>query len=268
MSKIVIVGASGAIGAALVNAYGRPDNHIYALSRLNKATASQNITPLHIDLLDQQSIAMACDQLPLDIDRLIVATGILHGDDFTPEKSIRQLQWDAMAHLMMLNAIAPMMVAKHCVAKMAKKTPTVMGFLSARVGSISDNRLGGWYSYRASKAALNMGIKTLSLELKRSLPQCAVVGLHPGTVDSNLSQPFQKNVPEGKLFTPAFSADKLQSVVEKLFHRRLRNNLRLGWPTDSLLMLYQAPIEVRERLRFASAQLKVAWGDGSMAEGP
>ena len=105
------------------------------------------------------------------------------------------------------------MVAKYFAKKLSKETNSVMAILSARVGSISDNRLGGWYAYRASKAALNMLIKTLSIEIKRTHKVSAIIGLHPGTVDSNLSKPFQNNVPDGKLFTPEYSASELLKVV-------------------------------------------------------
>ena len=107
-----------------------------------------------------------------------------------------------MAHLYQINAIGPAMVAKHFLPLLSKRRKAVFAALSARVGSIGDNRLGGWHSYRASKAALNMLIKTMSIELARRNPDALIVGLHPGTVDTPLSEPFQRNVADGKLFTP------------------------------------------------------------------
>ena len=100
-----------------------------------------------------------------------------------------------------------------------KEKKSFMGFLSARVGSISDNRVGGWYSYRASKSALNMIIKSLSIEVARNNPNAIIAGLHPGTVDSNLSSPFQKNVKEGKLFSPDYSISKMADVINELTHQ-------------------------------------------------
>ena len=96
------------------------------------------------------------------------------------------------------------------------KNPSVFSFLSARVGSISDNKLGGWHAYRASKASLNMLIKNFAIELARTNKLAKVIGLHPGTVDTELSKPFQKNVPDNKLFTPQFSADAMINVVDGL----------------------------------------------------
>lgn len=107
-------------------------------------------------------------------------------------------------------------MAKHFIPKLAKDTKSVFAAISARVGSISDNQLGGWYAYRASKAALNMFIKTASVETKRLNPNAVIVGVHPGTVDSHLSEPFQARVPQGKLFTPEYSAEKLIEVFDSL----------------------------------------------------
>ncbi|MDC0037014.1 short-chain dehydrogenase, partial [bacterium] len=107
-------------------------------------------------------------------------------------------------------------IAKHCLNKLDKTKPSIFAALSARVGSIEDNKLGGWYAYRMSKTALNMFIKTASIEIKRQNPNAIVVGLHPGTVDSPLSKPFQKNIKPEKLFTPEFSANKLIQVMHSL----------------------------------------------------
>ena len=119
-------------------------------------------------------------------------------------------------HLFQINTIGPALVAKYFLPKLNRNSRSVFAVLSARVGSIADNRLGGWYAYRASKAALNMIIKNASIEIARKNKQAIVVCLHPGTVDSLLSKPFQSNVPDGKLFSPEFSAGKLLSVVDNL----------------------------------------------------
>ena len=114
------------------------------------------------------------------------------------------------------NVVIPSLIIKHFHKKMSKEYPSVIAILSARVGSISDNRSGGWYSYRASKAGLNMIIKNLSIELRRSNKNLIVTGLHPGTVESNLSQPFQKSIENSKIFSPDYSVSKLSSVIDNL----------------------------------------------------
>jgi NAD(P)-dependent dehydrogenase (short-subunit alcohol dehydrogenase family) len=114
------------------------------------------------------------------------------------------------------NTVVPALVAKYFLPKLSKTNRSVFAALSARVGSISDNRLGGWYAYRASKAALNMIIKTAAIEMQRVNKHAIVVGLHPGTVDSALSKPFQARVPEDRLFTPAYAADRLITVLGQL----------------------------------------------------
>ena len=108
------------------------------------------------------------------------------------------------------------MIARHALDALDRRDKAVFAALSARVGSISDNRLGGWHGYRASKAALNQIIRTLSIELARKRPDAICAGLHPGTVDTGLSEPFQRNVPDGKLFTPDYAAERLLSVIDGL----------------------------------------------------
>ena len=133
-----------------------------------------------------------------------------------PEKSLRELSAANLERNFLANTIGPALVAKHFLPKIQRNKRALFVALSARVGSIADNRLGGWYAYRASKAALNMLIKTTSIEIARSHKQAIVVGLHPGTVDTNLSKPFQKHVPSDKLFSANYSAKKLVSVLERL----------------------------------------------------
>ena len=115
-----------------------------------------------------------------------------------------------------INTIGPALVGKSFLPLLDNKNPSVFGFLSARVGSISDNKLGGWHAYRASKASLNMLIKNFAIELARTNKLAKVIGLHPGTVDTRLSKPFQRNVPENKLFTPEFAAISMASVISNL----------------------------------------------------
>ena len=121
-----------------------------------------------------------------------------------------------MAEVFALNTIGPALIAKHMLALMPRAKPFVFAALSARVGSIADNRLGGWHSYRASKAALNMLLRNFALEAARTHPEGVVVGLHPGTVDSALSQPFQTNLADGQLTAPAQAAANLLGVLARL----------------------------------------------------
>ena len=149
-------------------------------------------------------------------DLIVIASGLLHGDGITPEKSLRQMEGAALDRLFRVNATGPALVMRHFVPLLARDRRGVIAALSARVGSIGDNRLGGWIGYRAAKAALNQVIRTVSIELARSHPGAIVVGLHPGTVDTQLSAPFQRNVAPGKLFSPAQCAGLLLGVIERL----------------------------------------------------
>jgi NAD(P)-dependent dehydrogenase (short-subunit alcohol dehydrogenase family) len=169
-----------------------------------------------IDLRDEASIAAAAGRIGAPVDLVLVASGLLHGDRVSPERSYRELSPEALADSFAVNAIGPALVAKHFLPLLPRKGPAVFACLSARVGSITDNRLGGWYGYRASKAALNMLIRTLAIELARTAPDAICVGLHPGTVDTALSAPFQRGVPAERLFTPTYSAARLLEVLTTL----------------------------------------------------
>jgi NAD(P)-dependent dehydrogenase (short-subunit alcohol dehydrogenase family) len=133
-----------------------------------------------------------------------------------PEKALRALEGEAMARAFAINTIGPALIARHLLPLWPRKGRHVLGILSARVGSIADNRLGGWHSYRASKAALNMLVKTFAIELARTHPEAIVVSLHPGTVDSGLSRPFQGQVAPDKLFSPERAAVHLLDVIDNL----------------------------------------------------
>jgi len=147
---------------------------------------------------------------------VLVATGILHAPGVRPEKCWAALDAAALARVYTVNAIGPALIGKHFLTLLPAQGRSVIAALSARVGSIDDNRLGGWHAYRASKAALNMLLKNFAIELARRAPEALCVGLHPGTVDSALSKPFQANVPASRLFTPAVSATHLLQVLERL----------------------------------------------------
>jgi len=218
-SRVAVIGASGGIGRALVALFANDPRveSVLALSRTPCPISSPKITLGELDLEDEASIASCAASFsanyPLDI--VVCATGILwSGEDLRPEKSMRELDIDRLTKVMAINAIGPALVAKHFLPTLRKGSKTVFAALSARVGSIGDNRLGGWYSYRASKTALNMLLKTFSIEQARLWPQSVVLGLHPGTVDTGLSAPFSKNTPAEKLFSPETSAAYLLRVLD------------------------------------------------------
>ena len=214
--KAVIFGASGGIGAALALRLAEAGVQVMAGARSGEVPAHADITPFRFDLAEEASIADAAKVMADDPpDLVIIATGVLTlADETGPERSFKALDGTAMAEVLMLNTIGPALVAKHMLPLMPRKGRSVFAALSARVGSISDNGIGGWHSYRASKAALNMLIRNFAIELGRTHKEAVVLGLHPGTVDSALSEPFQKNLPDGQLTTPEDAARNLLGVIE------------------------------------------------------
>lgn len=214
-----VFGASGGIGLALCEALAaRGTKVIHAGSRAGQGPAVAGVHPFAFDLRDESSIAAAAETMrDAPPDWVIVATGVLTLADGTgPERTFKRLDAATMAEVFALNTIGPALIAKHMLPLMPRSERFVFAALSARVGSISDNRLGGWHSYRASKAALNMLLRNFALELARTHPQGVVAGLHPGTVDSALSQPFQSNLANGQLTAPAQAADNLLAVLARL----------------------------------------------------
>jgi NAD(P)-dependent dehydrogenase (short-subunit alcohol dehydrogenase family) len=216
--NIVITGGSGGIGSEFVRVLAaRPGvNKIIATHNDHSSAVDHEKVRWHrLDLTDEVAIKSWATQLD-EIDWLINAAGILHTPAQGPEKSIRQVEPAFFLQSMSINALPALLLAKHLHGKFRHGRPGVFATVSARVGSIEDNRLGGWFSYRASKAALNMSLRTLAIEWRRTLPNVTVVSLHPGTTDTALSKPFQRNVPEGQLFTPQHSVSCMLSVMEQL----------------------------------------------------
>ncbi|MGQ3016156.1 SDR family NAD(P)-dependent oxidoreductase [Phenylobacterium sp.] len=220
MGVSIVIGATGGIGAALVEqlaarAEGGP---VVALSRRRPDALPAGVSWGPIDLDDEASILAAAEALDphVAVDRVLVATGRLQVLGRTPEKTWRQLDRDALLAAFADNAVGPALVAKHFLPRLPRDQRSVFAALSAKVGSIGDNRLGGWYGYRASKSALNQLIHTLAIELARQRPQAICVALHPGTVDTGLSAPFQGGVSAEKLFTRDLAATQLLSVLDGL----------------------------------------------------
>lgn len=216
----IVFGASGGIGSALVNrlaASGRYSS-VHAGSRGRLAGLPDTVDQFRFDLADEASIKLAAKNLPKPVELVLVATGLLHDSAraIAPEKSLRALDGAAMAQVFAVNTIGPALIAKHLLPVLPRDRRAVLAVLSARVGSIGDNRLGGWHSYRASKAALNMLVRNFAIEMARSHPQAIVAALHPGTVDSRLSAPFQRGVAPDRLFSPDQAAGYLLDTLDGL----------------------------------------------------
>lgn len=210
-TSALIIGASGGIGAAMADLVEQR-GAFETVVRLSRHSSPA------IDLCDENSIKDAAQNLSqseVAPTLICVTTGILHRDGKGPEKSLRELDPEWMLENYRLNAVGPALAAKHFLPIMPKSGRICLAILSARVGSISDNRLGGWHSYRASKAALNMLIRNLAIEWQRKNPESIVVGLHPGTVETALSAPFKGN-PVHERFSAETAAGQLLDVLQNL----------------------------------------------------
>ncbi len=205
----IVFGATGGIGSALVEA-------IRAADRFEEVIGFSRASAPAIDLLDEASLAHAAAFAAArgELRLVIAATGFLHDGCQAPEKSLRQLDAAALARSFALNAIGPALIMKHVLPLLPRSGKAAFAALSARVGSIGDNRLGGWYSYRASKAALNQIVRTSAVELGRRCPEALCVALHPGTVATPLSAPFAASGLE--VNTPAVAARNLLRTIDHL----------------------------------------------------
>ena len=218
LKNVLVIGGSGGIGQAFIKYL---KNHyrgvqIHATYHQHKPDSfSSQCNWHHLDVTEQKQIEHFCEQLD-DVDLCINAAGMLHDHQHGPEKSTRQLEADYFLKCMSVNALPTLLLARYLEPHFKHKRPAVFATVSARVGSIGENHLGGWYSYRSSKAALNMILKTLSIEWKRKLPNVSVAALHPGTTDTQLSRPFSKNVKPDHLFAPEKSVRYMMKVIESL----------------------------------------------------
>jgi NAD(P)-dependent dehydrogenase (short-subunit alcohol dehydrogenase family) len=229
-AKALIVGASQGIGLGFVKklledsriskvyaAYRNPETATELLALANQHPT--RLTCLAIDIVNETQIAEAVQQIKNEVKILhlvVNCVGVLHDGDFQPEKSLRHLNIENLTRYFQVNSIGGVLLAKHLVPLFKHQENSVFASISAKVGSIGDNKLGGWYGYRASKTALNMFMRNVSLEYARSCPKNIVVTLHPGTTDTRLSSPFQANVPPEKLFSIERTASQLLDVIEKL----------------------------------------------------
>lgn len=230
MQRVSLVqGASRGLGLAMVKAIlaREPEGLVIATSRDPQASeglravaaeAGRRLALVPLDLEEEASIARAAEGVGAwteRLHRLVNVSGVLHDDrGLGPERRLSEVKQENLQRAFAVNAFGPILVAKHFAALLTHDARAVLANLSARVGSIGDNRLGGWYTYRASKAAQNQLTKTLALELRRRAKNVTVLALHPGTVDTALSKPFQRNVKPEKLFSAAYSAERLLDVMD------------------------------------------------------
>lgn len=245
-AEVLIAGASRGIGLALCEALlAREDvQRVWAVSR--QACASAELTALSkrygarlqridCDARDERALAALASTLKAACEHvhLVICTlGVLHQDGARPEKSLAQLDLSGLQASFASNTFAPILLLKHLMP-LLRRGPATFAALSARVGSIGDNQLGGWYSYRASKAALNQLLRSASIELSRLNRQSTVLALHPGTTDTALSRPFQGNVPEGKLFEPAYAAARIIALVNE--HGPTHSGTFWGWDGHAIV---------------------------------
>lgn len=216
--EVVIFGASGGIGCALTRIYAELPSveQVHAISRRPGSFGNEKIREHRADIAEERDITRLTWAFSKP-DLVIVASGVLsNGPGLQPEKTLKHQSADAFRRLFAVNTIGPALAAKHLIPLMPRNRRSVFAALSARVGSISDNSLGGWHAYRASKAALNMLLRNYAIEQARVSTEFISAGLHPGSVRTALSEPFRRNVPEEKLFSPEHSAACLVSVINGL----------------------------------------------------
>lgn len=219
--NIVIIGASGGIGQALTQAIAAqyPNANLFGTYHRHEpdfSDASFNGAKLsQLDASTDSAVAAYAKDFE-SVDWLINCAGFLHNEEKGPEKSIRHFESNFFIENITRNTLPSMLLARYFQRPLRNSKQSVFCTISAKVGSISDNQLGGWFSYRSSKAALNMFLKGLAIEWQRAMPNCSVAALHPGTTDTALSKPFQKNVAPEKLFSRTQSAAYLLTVIEHL----------------------------------------------------
>ncbi|WP_078084724.1 SDR family NAD(P)-dependent oxidoreductase [Microbulbifer mangrovi] len=217
---ILVAGASGGLATALVEKLSRrfPRARLLTISRTGIASPAGRHSHHSVDLSNPETITDVTEWLRYESlpNWVIHCSGILHWPNHLPEKNLQQCKDEALLRSIAVNVLSHLHLAQALAPLLQKRSPLTWASLSAKVGSIEDNHLGGWYSYRMSKAALNMLVRNLSIEWGRKLDCCRVVAVHPGTTDTALSKPFQQNIPVDKLYSPAQSADRIVSVLEQL----------------------------------------------------
>ena len=219
----LIIGGTGGIGGAIIEALVREGKFTVHGTTRKPLVSSAGITWHQLDITDESSVAQLAAELD-QLDLVINTAGVLSSERFSPEKSVRQASADQFLDQMRTNAMPLLLLGKHLGPLLKSSQQAHFITLSARVGSISDNQLGGWFSYRASKAALNMLVRTLAIEWQRTLPNTCLAAYHPGTVDTELSKPFvykpsaaKSGRPRGRdILSPAVAAAHLLALIPKL----------------------------------------------------
>lgn len=228
--NVLIVGASGGIGLAFTQKLLAEVkvNRLFATHRGSIPTAElaelqqqypEKLENLSLDITEESQVAAIAQKISEQVKNLhlvINCVGILHDGEFQPEKSLRQIQPENLLRYFQINSIGAILLVKHLSSLLKQSERNILATLSAKIGSIGDNQIGGWYGYRASKAALNMFLRTAAIEYKRVSPQTIIVMLHPGTTDTQLSQPFQRNVSPEKLFSSDRTATQLLEILDSL----------------------------------------------------
>lgn len=219
----IVIGAGGGLGTALVEQWQRDKriDNIIAVSRQpepaqNKISCSKTRW-IQTDYTDA-SIARVCEQineLGCCITRICICNDILHSDNFWPEKRIEDLRTATMQQVFQINAVIPLLWLKSLMPCLKGGDQCVLSVFSARIGSIGDNHLGGWYAYRSSKAALNMALKTAAIEYGRRAKNVKLIAFHPGTTDTALSQPFHASVDKDSLLRPHYVAEQLVGIMNQ-----------------------------------------------------
>jgi NAD(P)-dependent dehydrogenase (short-subunit alcohol dehydrogenase family) len=216
--NILIAGSSGAIGKEFTRFYSDDPNveKIVTLSRKAIESSDEKVQSIEIDYSKEETFENLDKIVELEsISSIIIATGILHTDQIKPEKSINSIDFESLKDVFQVNVFGPILLVKKLLPLIKKSQGVKIVFLTARVGSISDNEIGGWYSYRSSKSALNMMISNLSIELQRANKEHIVIGIHPGTVKSNLSEPFLRHV-KHNIFSPRESVELMSQVISNI----------------------------------------------------
>lgn len=218
----VVLGARGGLGNALVERVvaDSPHHRVTATSRSQQwatEATEPRVRRAVVDLTDEDSVAALGRSLEDNVpDVILNCTGLLHDDDIQPERTWRRIEPEAMMRVLAVNTVGVALAVKHLLPTLPRDRRGVFASVSARVGSIGDNRLGGWYSYRASKAAQNMVVRCAAIEAARRWPHAVVVAVHPGTVTTALSEPFTRRRSPDSLFSPATSAAHLDAVLQGL----------------------------------------------------
>lgn len=218
----LIIGANSGIAKAIAKKVAGDDGALIVITRHMDYYQHQSFNHtqlISVESYDEDDIANAIATIEteshVNISQVFICHGVLHNKRCQPEKRLEDFSADAFSEIIQANTITPMLWLKHLVTVLTHKQSCKIVVFTARVGSINDNQLGGWYSYRTSKAAMNMLLKTTAVELARRAKNIKLISFHPGTTDTPLSKPFQKNVPVKKLFSPEFVAQQLITIVEE-----------------------------------------------------